>query len=121
MGIPPISPVAKSVPFLTPSSENDALGISVQDFIDRISSPTISQAVTYLTNGDVNFIEFFSNATQITANRLYHAVIGYDVSLNPITETWSLYASDGVTVLKTVTFTNTFVSYNLTTQTKTTV
>lgn len=117
-----VTPVAKSVPFDSDVTVNDALGSSVQDFIDRISSPTISQAVTYLVNGEVDFIEFFSSATQITANRLYRVDIGYDGSLNPITETWKLYdTANGTTILKTVTFTNTFSGFNLTTETKTVV
>src|SRR6267143_3753102 len=106
---PLLSQVARSVPFDSPASENNALGNSVQDYIDRLSAPSNSQVATYLANGEVNTVTFYSSATQITANRLYLATIGYDGSLNPTSETWQLFdTADGTTVLKTFTFTNTF-------------
>lgn len=102
---------ADQVNFDSAITDNTAVGDTVQDFIDNVCAPTNSQKPTYLGNGELGTLEIFSNATQITANRILSSDIVYDASLNPITETWKHYdTADGTTVLKTVTFTHTWVS-----------
>lgn len=112
--------VARSVPYDSAITENDTIGSSVQDLINVINSPTISQAPTYLGNGEVDYIEFFRTSSQITSNRAYRIDITYDGSLNPTSEVWKLYDTDGTTILKTVTFTNAFTGVNFTSQIKAT-
>lgn len=76
--------------------------------------PDWSEKPTYLANGELDYLELFTTSTQITANRLAKIQMTYDGSLNPTTEAWSIYDTDGTTVLRTVTFTHTFTSNDLT-------
>lgn len=76
--------------------------------------PTYTEVVTYLANGDVNYIEFFNGTTQTTINRIARVDITYSGN-NPTQENWRIYAtSDGTTVLKTFTVTNSFSGNDLT-------
>jgi hypothetical protein len=76
--------------------------------------PDWSEKPTYLVNGELDFLELFNGATQITANRLAKVQMSYDGSLNPTSEVWSIYDTNGTSVLRTVTFTHSFTSYSLT-------
>jgi len=82
--------------------------------------PDSSEKPTYLVNGELDYIEFFNTSTQITSNRLAKVQMSYDVNLNPTTETWYIYSSDGTTVLRTIVKTYTFVNDELTNSTETT-
>lgn len=84
-------------------------------FIDGVI-PDWSNSVNYLSNGEVNYIEFFQGFTQTTPNRIARVDFTYDVNLDPSTEVWTIYDTDGTTNLKNVTFTHTFIStdYNKT-------
>jgi len=93
------------------AGRNSSVGITVQEFIDRQNGKDISQKPTYLGNGELDFIEFFKGPTQITANR---TTLAYDVNLNPTAETWLVYKSDGTTVEKTIVYTHTFISADMT-------
>lgn len=59
-----------------------------------------SQKVTYTGGGDVDYVEFFSGASQVTANRMLKITVSY-TSGDPSGETWEFYDSDGTTVLET--------------------
>ena len=93
---------------------NTMTTITLQDFIDDIASPDVSSKPTYLANGEIDFIEYFKGPTQITSNRRTKVTIAYDANLDPLTETWLLYDTDGTTVLKTVVVTYTFVGTDFT-------
>lgn len=64
--------------------------------------PDRSSKVVYLSNGEIDQIEIFNGVNQISANRIFKVVMAYDGNLNPTSETWSLYDTNGVTVLRTV-------------------
>lgn len=74
--------------------------------------PDASVKVTYTSN-DPSLIEFFTTASQITANRIASVTITYS-SNNPATEVFRVYsASDGTTVVRTITKTYTYSSNDL--------
>ena len=82
------------------------------------TSPTESQAVTYIASGDVDVVSVYSSPTQITANRIADITLGYSGG-NPTTETWRYFdPADGTTVLQTSTLTHGFtgVEYDDTTR-----
>jgi hypothetical protein len=77
--------------------------------------PDFSQKVTYNGDGTINFVEWFNGATQTTPNRRAKSTITYDANLFPLTETLEIFSpSDGTTVLRTVTLTNTYTGADLT-------
>lgn len=76
--------------------------------------PNGSTKPTFLANGELDYVELFTGATQTAADRLAKISLTYDGSLNPTTETWLIYDTNGTTVLRTITFTHTFVSTELT-------
>lgn len=81
--------------------------------------PDASCKVTYTSNNPT-LIEFFITASQITANRIASIDITYS-SNNPATEVLKIYsASDGTTVVRTITKTYTYSSNNLQTYTEVT-
>ena len=77
------------------------------------SFPLTTQKITYLANGDVNFVEYFNSATQINANRIAKITIGY-TSEDPTSETALVYDTDGVTTSRTITSTFTYTSGDVT-------
>lgn len=79
-----------------------------------LQTPDDSQATTYLANGEVDYVEYYSSASQITTNRIAKVTIGYDGSLNPTSETWLIYNTNGTTVLRTITLTHSFTGVDLT-------
>lgn len=112
---------ASTVSLAIATTDNTIVGSSVQDYINRFNEPSESQAFTYNGDGTVNFLECFSSATQITANRIFRTDFTYNVDLTPATETLKIYSkTNGTTVLKTVTKTYTWVASQLTTVTQVT-
>jgi len=90
-------------------NSDDFLSEKIGDIL-KFTCPDGSQKVTYLGNDNVDFIEFFTTATQITANRrarMDATYTGDDLT----SEVWKIYSpSDGTTVLRTITFTHVYVS-----------
>jgi hypothetical protein len=77
--------------------------------------PDFSQKVTYNNNGTINFVEWFKGATQSTINRRAKSTIAYNANLFPLTETLVIYSpTDGTTVLRTITLTETYTGADLT-------
>lgn len=70
--------------------------------------PDSTCAVTYGGNGAISVVEYFNSPTQITANRIARVDLGYTVAVDPLTETWKYYSSDGTTILRTITITYTY-------------
>lgn len=68
----------------------------------NLKIPDASQKLTYLVNGDLDFIEIFTTATQTTTNRIAKSTIAYDVNFNPLSETWLVYDTNGTSVLRTI-------------------
>lgn len=77
------------------------------------SFPLTTQKITYLVNGDVDYVEYFNSATQINANRIAKITIGY-TSDDPTSETALVYDTDGVTTSRTITSTFTYTSGDVT-------
>ena len=101
---------ADEVDFDTGTSDNNAVGDTVQDFINKACAPTNSQLASYLANGEVDYIEIFSSSTQTTPNRVARVDFTYDGNLNPTTEAWKHYdTADGTTVLKTFILTHSWI------------
>lgn len=65
--------------------------------------PFTTFTISYLGNGEVDYIEYFNSSNKIQANRIYRIDMTYDGSLNPTTETVTIYENDGVSVAKTQT------------------
>lgn len=81
--------------------------------------PDASVKVTYTSNNPT-LIEYFTTATQITANRIASVDITYS-SNNPATEVLKIYsASNGTTIVRTITKTYTYSGNNLQTYTEVT-
>lgn len=76
--------------------------------------PDLYQQVTYLGNGEVNYIEYFNSNTFITSNRIARVTVSYDLNINPTGETLVIFSTDGTTILRTVSYTHTFSGYNYT-------
>lgn len=76
--------------------------------------PDFSDAPSFNANGTINFVEWFNGATQITSQRRARVDFTYDVNLDPATEVWKIYDTNGTTILRTVTYTYTFVANVLT-------
>jgi hypothetical protein len=76
--------------------------------------PYTTFAVTYLGNGDVDYIEYFNSNTQITANKIYKQEFSYDGDLNLTQVLTKIYDTDGATVLRTITQNLTYTSSTLT-------
>lgn len=77
--------------------------------------PDFSQKVTYNGDGTINFVEWFKGATQTTINRRAKNTLAYDANLFPLTETLVIYSpTDGTTILRTITLTNTYTGADLT-------
>lgn len=70
--------------------------------------PDLYQNVTY-SSGDASNIEFFNNASFITANRVARYDFTYS-SGNLTSEVLRIYDTDGSTVLRTYTWTHTYSS-----------
>lgn len=82
-------------------------GIILDTIPDWSVKPTFS-------GDDVTNIEYFSSATQITANRTARVDITYSGD-DPTTEAWKIYdTADGTTVLRTLTVTHTWSGDDLT-------
>lgn len=74
--------------------------------------PDASVKVTYTSNNPT-LIEYFTTSTQITTNRIASVDITYS-SNNPATEVLKVYlASNGTTVVRTITKTYTYSGNNL--------
>ena len=113
-----VQAVAPAVPFLNDKSLNTAIGDSVQDYINIVCNPNTSQKPTYGANGFPTQLIMYDGAVQTTPYRRIQIDLTYDGNELPTTEEWKLYdENDGTTILKTVTFTYTWVSYQLTNQT----
>jgi len=109
------APVASSVPIEEGAEDNTGVGETVQEWIDNIFGPDTSQKPTYLANQELDVVTFYKGAVQTVPNRIADATITYDANLDPITEVWRLYdRSNGTTVIKTLTRTQTFVATDLT-------
>lgn len=112
-------PNAEDVAVVT-TSANTLVGADLQDILNKLNRPSVSQKPTYLGNGDLDYITFYKNSTQTTENRIAAVLLTYTSGL-PTSETWTLYSdTDGTTVLKTITLTNTFTSGDLTNTTMST-
>lgn len=97
-----------------------ALVYSVQQIGRTLGAitPNSTTKLTYLANGDLNFIEWFNSATQIVANRTARASYVYNLDLNPTTETLVIYDVDGATILRTFTWVFTYTGLELTSYTR---
>lgn len=78
------------------------------------NEPNLTQKPSYLGNGEIDYIETFNSATQINANRILRADMTYNADINPLTEVWKIYDTDGVTVLRTITFTYAYTGNDIT-------
>jgi hypothetical protein len=68
-----------------------------------------SQVPAYDANGNVSTVTMYKSGSQVTANRLALITLSYDANQNVSTEVWQIFnENDGTTVLKTITFTNTY-------------
>lgn len=113
---------ASSVTLDDSASANTIVGDDVQEYVDRFNEPSCAEAPSYNVNGTINYIEYFSSAVEITANRIFRVDLTYDADLQPLTEAWKAYSkADGTTVLKTVTRTYTWTAGQLTNKTQVTV
>lgn len=93
---------------------NTYVGENIQDILDRLFGATESTAISYNVDGSIDYVEGFSVATQVVANRIYRADFTYDAQLYPTAEEYKIYSlTDGTTILKTVTVTYTWSSGNL--------
>lgn len=100
---------------------NTIVGNNTQDILDSIYGPTESCSFSYNPDGTIDYVEYFSNATQVTANRIYRIDLTYNADLEPLTETHKHYSTDdGTTILKTITITYTWSSNVLTSKTQVT-
>jgi hypothetical protein len=99
--------VASEVDIATAATDNVLLGSTVQDWLNRLYGPANSQKVTYLGGGDVDFVEIFNSASQVTANRRAKILLAYSGG-KVSTETISLFDTNGTSVLKTVTLTHSY-------------
>ena len=70
--------------------------------------PDLYQKVTY-SSGDVSVVEFFNNASFVTANRVARYDLTY-TSGNLTSEVLRIYDTDGSTILRTYTWTHSYVS-----------
>lgn len=68
--------------------------------------PDASAKVTYTVGGEIDYVEYFDGLVQTTPNRIIRVDIAYDGNLNPTTETWKYYDTDGTTILRTITLTH---------------
>lgn len=75
--------------------------------------PDNTVAVTYTAGGDIDHVELFNSATQITANRIARIDITYS-GVDPATEVLKVYGTDGSTVLRTLTTTYTYTGVDIT-------
>lgn len=75
-------------------------------------SNVVSQKVTY-SGDNISSIEFYVTAAQLLTDRVVKVEISY-TSGNPTSEVWSLYDSDGTTILETRTVTYTYTGDNIT-------
>lgn len=80
-----------------------------------LTKPDFSCAPNFNANGTLNYLEYFLGATQTLANRRARVDMTYDANFDPATEVWKIYSpSDGTTILRTITYTYTFVASVLT-------
>lgn len=77
------------------------------------SFPLMTQKITYLANGDMDYVEYFNSATQTNANRIAKITIGY-TSDDPTSETCLVYDTDGTTTSRTITSTFTYTTGDVT-------
>lgn len=73
------------------------------------SFPHVTTKISYTGSGDVDFVEFYNSASQITANRIARVDLTYS-SGDPATEAWKVYDTDGSTILETTTLTYSYSS-----------
>ena len=92
---------------------NTVIEDDLQDFINSEHNTSDSEKVTLDVNGDIAFVEVFRSSSQVESNRKSKTTYGYDVNLQPITETCFMYDTNGTTILKTVTSTLTWANYAL--------
>jgi hypothetical protein len=76
--------------------------------LERLFHSAESQNPTY-TGDNITSVEFYNSATQVVGNRIMKSDLTYTSDLVTI-EAWSIYDTDGITVLKTVTLTYTYVN-----------
>jgi hypothetical protein len=111
-------PAAEDVSIVT-TTVNTLVGSDVQDVLTKLNRPSVSQLPAY-SGSDLASITFYSSASQVVANRIAAVALTYS-SGNPTAETWTIYSdTDGITVLKTYTITNTWSSGTLTNSTSAT-
>lgn len=75
--------------------------------------PDGSVAVAYTAGGDVSSVEIFNSATQIVANRIARVDLSYS-GVDPTSETWVIYDSNGTTVLRTIAISYTYTGVDIT-------
>lgn len=111
-------PASEDVSIVT-TTQNTLVGDDLQDALDKLNRPTVSQLPAYSGN-DLSTLTFYKNSTQTTPNRIGVVTLTYSGGV-PTSEVWQLYSdADGTTLLKTVTFTHTWVDYTLTNTTMST-
>lgn len=108
-------PLAEDMSIAKTTSDNTLIHADMQSVLDNLYMPNLSQKPTF-SGIDLTNVEFFEGATQTEPNRRMRVDITYS-SNNPTSEVWKLYDTDGTTILKTVTFTNTWSGFDLTSQT----
>jgi hypothetical protein len=80
----------------------------LQGFLERLYHSAESQNPTYIGD-NISSVEFYNSATQVVGNRIMKSDLTYTSDL-VTSEAWSIYDTDGTTVLKTVTLTYTYVN-----------
>ena len=114
MAGPFTTPVADSIPLDPDPTRNTIPQEFLQEFLDRLCSPDMSQKPIYRSDGELGSNEYYKGPVQTIANRIAKVDITYDARLNPISEVWYQYdPNDGTTSLRTVTFTHTWVNDEL--------
>lgn len=101
-----------------------ALGIAFQELdtfriekLGRILTelvPDYTINIHYTANHDISYLEYFNSATQITANRILRIDISYDGNFFPLTNVVTMYDNDGSSILRTITYSFTYTSGDLT-------
>ena len=96
-------------------TDNTLVGLNMQEVMNRLHLPTLSQKPTYNLDGSLHFVDYYRSSSQVESNRTAQSEITYNANKTVNQEIWRFYShSDGTTVLKTVTKTYTWSGQNLT-------
>lgn len=98
--------------------DNEELGVpteyDLKEAIDYIEPDVEATTISYLGNGNVEYIEYFDSLTKITANRIARTDFTFNGDLTVATEELKIYADNGTTITKTYLWTYEYTDENLT-------